>query len=259
MSIRFGKKDARIDERTIRLKTILKEMPAYPPSYFIDNNLSQPIPISMLGNDTHGDCVICAKANHTLRFEEFEQDTIIPITTEDCLSQYWKEQGWRECSLKFLNPFNPKPDRGLVMLDSLNDWRHNGWDIAGKKYTIYAYASVPTAVEVKAAVYLLNGVNMGIRVPQSAIDQFKAGQPWEALSPLDSRFVGGHAIYVVGYDSQYLYVITWGKVQKMSWAFYSSYTDEGYAIVDQADPWLGVNSPVDILKLNEILHQITSG
>jgi hypothetical protein len=31
---------------------------------------------------------------------------------------------------------------------------------------------------------------------------------------------------VVGYDGRYLYVVTWGKLQKMSWGFFRKYCDE---------------------------------
>lgn len=59
------------------------------------------------------------------------------------------------------------------------------------------------------------------------MDQFNAGKAWTVVkgSPID----GGHYVPAIGYDSRYVYVVTWGKVQKMSWGFFAKYCDEAIA------------------------------
>ena len=195
------------------------------------------------------------RVNHTLRFECAEQNKQIAVTDEDVLNEYWAEQGWRPSRCSWFSGVRPKPDNGLVMLDSLNSWRKTGWLVGGRRYSIYAYASTLTEVEVKASIYLLGGVDLGIVITQGAMDQFDKGEPWDVIGDAFGEVLGGHAIYGVGYDEKYLYIVTWGKVQPMTWAFYHRYTDECYAAIDNADP-SDVN-PIDVNKLDELLKQIT--
>ena len=42
---------------------------------------------------------------------------------------------------------------------------------------------------------------------------------------------GGHAVNVVAYDDRTLTVVTWGRLQEMTWAFWERYVDESYAII----------------------------
>ena len=95
----------------------------------------------MFANDVHGDCVMSARAHLTLRFEDIEQGSILMIKDQDVLKEYFKESGGA--------------DSGLNILDSLNEWRHDGWRAAGKKYKIHAFAQVTPKnyAEVKAAIY----------------------------------------------------------------------------------------------------------
>jgi hypothetical protein len=36
----------------------------------------------------------------------------------------------------------------------------------------------------------------------------------------------------VAYNAQYLWCVTWGALQQMTWAFFNEYADEAYAIID---------------------------
>jgi hypothetical protein len=57
--------------------------------------------------------------------------------------------------------------------------------------------------------------------------QFSAGQPWTVVA--GSPIEGGHDIPFVGFDGTWIYVITWGKVQKMSVEFFVKYCTEAWA------------------------------
>ena len=43
----------------------------------------------------------------------------------------------------------------------------------------------------------------------------------------------GHYVPIIGYDANYLYVVTWGQIQKMTWAFYDKYNDEAWVMLSQ--------------------------
>ena len=56
---------------------------------------------------------------------------MITITDSDVLREYRAETGG--------------PDTGLVVLDSLKEWRTKGWLVAQKRYKIKAFAQVNQA------------------------------------------------------------------------------------------------------------------
>ena len=256
MGLRLGKAPARIDDRTITLRSILKTLPPPPPYYMVDDGMPEKIPVSMLGNDSVGDCVIVAEDNHTLRFECVEQSKCIDLTVDDALNQYYKEQGWKPSRCSCLSMWNPKPDNGLVMLDALNYWRQSGLVVGGYTYKIHAYASALVESEIKQCIYYLYGAEIGIALPASAMDQFNAGLPWDVTDEEFKNILGGHALYVVGYDEVFLYVLTWGRVQRMTWAFYHKYMDEAYGVVTARNIDSSSN-PIDEDALEKKLAEIT--
>jgi hypothetical protein len=242
--LKLGKLPAKIDPRTIQLSKILRVelLPPLPADYDVDAALGGIQDNNTYNNITYGDCVLAFRAHMTLRFEMFEQNILIPITDQDVTSEYFRETGGL--------------DTGLVMLNSLNYWR-KGWTAVGKTYNIYAYASVDYKKhdEVKHCIHLLSGIGFGIQVPQSALDQFRAGEVWDVV-PDDGGIVGGHALYGMAYTDGQLRCMTWGKAQPLTWAFWDKYCDEAYGIVDNRDDWVE-NSPVDVQKLDGYLDEIT--
>jgi hypothetical protein len=255
MAYKLGKRPAKRDARNIKLKSVLKVLPPPPDTFDVDQNLPAPVPTPMYANDRYGCCVISGRAHHTLRYESREQGLVVPITDDEVLQEYWKE-GQRGCFL--IRWLMPRPDNGLVLLDSLKAWRNDGWTAGGKFYKIYAFAEIDRdeagVLDLKQSVYLLHGANAGVMLPQSAIDQFQAGEPWTVV-PKPGSIVGGHDIAIVAYSPLGPLCVTWGKRQPMSWEFYKKYVDECYAIVDNRDPFLP-NSPIDVEKLNAYLKEI---
>ena len=243
--LKLGKLPARVDGRTLRLASIFRKSLAPPPASF-NVDASLPVPMSdsnMYLNDQLGDCVIAGRAHMTLRFEDYEQKAIIPITDDDVRTEYMKETGG--------------VDSGLVMLNSLKAWR-NGWTAAGQTYNIDAFGALTPSnqQEVMQTIYLLRGTYTGVLIYQSDMDQYNAGQPW-SLTPTPGRFLGGHCIYVLGYDADGLTCVTWGKIQRMTWPWFVARTDETYGVVDNRDKWLGADSPIDVAILDNYLAEIT--
>jgi hypothetical protein len=254
----LGKRPAVEDPRTLKLNEILRleKLPEIPAEFSCTEEATG-FPLRMYRNDRWGDCVIAARANHTVLFEFREEACILDIADTDVLNEYWKEQGGGTC-------WNKRPDNGLVMLYSMRDWR-TGWKACGKKYSSYAFGQISSGDEdsIKAAVYLLGGVQVGLNLPITASGQFEAGEPWEVVSTSgDGRpgSWGGHAVWLSSYhlkDGKIRYeVVTWGKKQEVSPEFLQTYGDEAYGVVDNRNTWLGDNSPVDVEKLDSYLKQL---
>lgn len=247
---KLGKKRAKKDSRNIRLKAVLRlVLPPIPEVYMVDASLAAAVPTPMFANDLWGDCVIAARAHQTLRFEAFEQNLVLPITDDEVLAEYWKEGK--------VFPCDRRPDRGLVLLDSLKKWRKDGWAAGGQHHDIYAFAEMSPAdfMDVKASVFLLAGTTAGIMISQSALDQFEVGLPWDIVDN-PGQLRGGHAIDVVGYDLDGPVCVTWGRLQHMTWRFWGQYCDEAYAVVDNRDRFLE-RSPVDVKQLETYLQEVT--
>src|SRR5207248_1651934 len=125
---KLGKASPKKDKRNLKFATLLRaKAPSLPDKY--DFDISHPgIPTPMFGNDVHGDCVIAGRAHQTLRFEDIEQGSVLMISDKDVLKEYFKQTGG--------------PDSGLVVLDSLNQWRRSGWKVRKHTYKIQAFAEV---------------------------------------------------------------------------------------------------------------------
>lgn len=250
--LKLGKLPPKTDKRTIRFKSVLKVLPPVPKEWDVDSKFSFSIPVPMFANDQYGDCVIAGRGHLTYRFEAFEQSKVIEITDKDVVNEYFSE------SLGF--------DSGLVMLESLKIWKNDGWRLGGRKlkclrwggtiYDIYAFAKLDDGniEDAKACIYFLGGCYGGFALPQSSMDQFSAGKPWECVG--DNSFAGGHCVSLCAYNEIGPIGLTWGKKQQMTWKFYEKYADEAYGIVDNRNKFLE-NSPLDIEKLDGFLWEIT--
>jgi len=245
----LGKRPAKRDARNFKLASILKKKLALPVSYDCDTNLGVKIKPQKFANDSWGDCVVASRAHQTLRFEYFEQKEVLPITDDEVLAEYWLEQG----------DITTKNDEGLVVLDSLNSWRKQGWKVHGEVYDIYAFAEIDRTnhEEVKTGIRHLNGACVGLLLPTSAQCQFTWYLRWNVSKWCDSEpgSLGGHCVYLVGYDSKGPICLTWGRKQKMSWAFFDKFCDEAYCIVDNRDNFVE-DSPVDVEVLDGYLQSL---
>jgi hypothetical protein len=72
-----------------------------------------------------------------------------------------------------------------------------------------------TAV-VKLYMHLTGGVDSGLQ---------------EASHSAFRRRLPGHAVYAVGYDQNFLTVLTWGNTQQATWSWWDECVDEAYAIL----------------------------
>jgi hypothetical protein len=122
-------------------------------------------------------------------------------------------------------------EEGAVELDVLRDWRAHGVG----HHRIGAFARVSTRDHrlARVAAWLFGGLYIGLQLPLSARDQ--AVWDWRgSLSGADRPGSwGGHAVDVVRYNANVLTVVTWGRLQAMTWSFWDRYCDEAYCILSR--------------------------
>jgi hypothetical protein len=183
----------------------------------------------MLGNDNYGDCVWAGACHeHILASGAKRPGGTKPppakFSDTTALSDYATVTGF--------DPVTGAGDDGTNVHDAMSYRQHTGiLDTAGARHKIGAYVSVTPrdVTELLQAAYLLETVGIGIQFPQSAMDQFNAGQAWSIVS--GSPVEGGHYVPVVGYRRGLLEVITWGRLQQMTISFYQRYNDESWGFV----------------------------
>jgi hypothetical protein len=192
-----------------------------PPKTFGHQNLVPSNDWGMLGNDQFGDCVWAGAAHETILWNE-EAGRYVRFEDYAVLSDYSAVTGFK--------PTDPNTDQGTDMQVAASYRRKTGVvDAGGKRHKIAAYLAIKprNMSELQQAMYLFSNVGIGIKFPSSAMAQFDGGLPWSVVK--GARIDGGHYIPAVGYDSTYVYVVTWGKLQKMTWAFFAKYCDEALA------------------------------
>lgn len=188
--------------------------------------------IGMLGNDDWGDCVE-AENGHIV-----EQQTYLGsgssaeyvVSTDQALAAYSRITGFDPNA----GPPGENPtDQGTMIQDGLNDLRKTGF--GGHGIAAFAQLDPSDMSDVQLAVAEFGMVDIGFAFPASAMDQFNNGQPWDVVA--GSPIEGGHCVGVAGYDADYLYVFTWGAVQKMTYAFWNEYVvnngGEAWAVISE--------------------------
>ena len=251
-TVKLLKAPAKRDARNLKLAGLLKKLPPLAAEFNCDSCFPFPIPTPMFGNDQLGDCVIAGRAHQTLRFEAFEQSKAIPISDQDAVDEYFSESGGQ--------------DSGLVLLDSLKEWRKKGWLAAGERYNAFGFAELDRSkhAEITASIYFLRGANIGLQLPLSAQSQIANGEIWDVTEdpnfdpygPAAPGSWGGHCVYLVAYDPAGPVCVTWGQLQQMTWAFFDADCDEAYGIVQNREAFVA-GSPVDVALLEQEIAEIT--
>jgi hypothetical protein len=216
----LGKLPVRHDVRTLRLARYVDRaaLPKPPPALDVTANVHD---WPMYGNDRIGDCT-CAAAGHMIEaWTGVAAGTAVEVSERAVLSAFDR--------VKIVDPATG--EEGAVELDVLKFWRKTGVS----RHRIGAFASVPIDDHdlVRTAAFLFGGLYLGLELPISAQTQ----GVWDWTGSLDGASRpgswGGHAVDVVRYGAGSLSVVTWGRLQELTWSFWDRYVDECYCILSQ--------------------------
>lgn len=224
MQYKLGKLAVKKDVRTLQFAKYVRTM-HLPPTPSSCDWTAGVTDWRMMLNDQEG-CCTCSGAGH-MEMVWTLNTTGTPFVPSD--SDIQKAY----CDVSGFDPNTGANDNGAVEVDVLNYWRKVG--IGGKKIQAYVSVNPRDHNHLALSTYLFGGVYTGIALPLTAQDQLSQGQPWDAgwshWGKSKPGSWGGHCVPVVKYDSDYLYCITWGKIQPMTWRFWDQYGDESYGIL----------------------------
>lgn len=193
-------------------------------------------------NNTIGDCT-CAALGHAVQaWTTYGRGDMVTLPDDVILSLYEAVSGY--------NPQTGANDNGAVEQDVLTYVQAHG--IGGHKIRAFAQVNHQNPAEMKRALELFGTVYLGFRVPRSAEVEFQQGQPWQNIG--DQQILGGHAIDLQKWDADYMYVVTWGRLQPMTVDFWTAYGDEAWVII--TDDWLNAQGEdPEGLNLQQLLSE----
>jgi hypothetical protein len=185
----------------------------------------------MFANDTHQDCT-AAGAAHLVMVWSTQVHVPVPITDVDVLALYAM--------------YNGGVDNGGTMIDALNAWRakpFTGRPEGGVK--AYVAVDVKNLDHIRSAAWLFSGLYIALDLPLTARGQavwdYTTLPDGTATTAANPGTWGGHCVVVVGYTAIGPLVVTWGTLKQMTWAFWSHYAVEAYAVMPLAYDDLGAN------------------
>ena len=217
---KLGKLPVRVDVRTLLLARYLdtSQLPVAPDAL----DLTEHVPDwPMYANDRIGDCTIAAAGHMIEVWTAAAAGEAVEVSESSVLAAFDR--------VKIVDPRTG--EEGAVELDVLRDWRTHG--VGHHRIAAYARVSGHDHELVRSAAWLFGGLYIGLALPVSAQQQ----RVWDWTGSLsgDARpgSWGGHAVNVVCYDAWGLTVVTWGRLQELTWAFWDRYCDESYAILSK--------------------------
>lgn len=225
----LGKQPATEDSRDLMFAKYVEpaNLPT-PPAQFGHETLFGPKEWGMLGNDQWGDCAWAGPAHETMLLTK-EAGKPATFTTDGVLSDYSAGTGFDPSA----GPSGQNStDRGSNVREVLGYRRKTGIvDADGKRHKIGAFVKLNAKDidHVLQALYIFGVVGIGIEFPESAMEQFNKGEPWDVV-PHGPAPEGGHYVCCVG-KRENIDVVTWGALQPMTERFFEKYCDEAWTYV----------------------------
>ena len=243
---KLGKLPVRTDVRTLRLKRYVdvSTLPTPPEALDLTPHVGE---WPMYANDRRGDCTTAAAGHMIEAWTAAAAGEAVEISEAAVLAAFDE--------VRLVDPRTG--EEGAVELDVLRLWRKHGIG----RHRIGAFTAVPRYEHdlVRAAAWLFGGLYIGLSLPRSA----QAQEVWDWTGSLSGDAKpgswGGHAVDVVRFDAAGLTVVTWGRLQAMTWSFWDRYCDEVYAILSRDFLTHGrAPNGFDLLALKADLELVTA-
>lgn len=216
MPLRFGMQEWRED--TIKLKfgdfIDRKRLPKVPKAY--GHIKSNDVTWQMLANDQYGDCVIAGACHEVMTWALATKRPMPVFNNQVVVNQYLALTGGADNGL---DPIATAKWRATAGLE----------DAGGGIHKVKAFASIDKDSDLDLAAYIFGACGCGFLVPDSAMAEFDAGKPWSSTKEAPNP-AHGHYVPLVGRNSKGLrFVVTWGRLQAITDAFWAKYFVGGVA------------------------------
>jgi hypothetical protein len=231
---KFGRLPRVFDPKVPHLSALTAGKTPSPPSPSRHWGHQMPANLGVMLNDKLQNCT-CAAFYHALQVWSFNAGNrsatnMLTVSDSDVEKLYMLACGY--------DPNKPGEGPGGKGQHVLKYLLNHGAPIGphDRRNRIVAYIEIdPRHVDdVKRAIEECGVVYVGFQVPENlGAEVHHLPEVWEVDSS-NRKIIGGHAVVLPGYDETTLDVISWGRFYKMTWAFFSRYVDEVYAIADKS-------------------------
>lgn len=210
---------------TAKILDMLGPAPSASPGYSGNADIQCSGDFGIDGNDDYGDCVFADVAHRIMvRTAMMGAGKMVTPTQAETLQLYSEVTGF--------DPNNPNTDQGGDLVTTAQYMQKTGMLIGGVRHTEDGNGIIaPQNLDhVKWSICLFGCTPMGWNsLPQSALDQFDAGQPFDYVK--GSPIVGGHDMLGLEYRPESptnpgWLVGTWGKRWPATDAFVLNYLSE---------------------------------
>ncbi len=168
----------------------------------------------MFLNDQLGDCVIAGRAHRIGELTGDASGKPFVYTKAQILAEYERIGGY--------DPKDPNTDQGCDMTVAANDGVTVGY-ADGSKDVGYIVIDPSDQHEVMAAIYLFEVGDFACCLPDAWISPFPSGDGavWDVAGDPDPS--NGHCYEIVDYDTDGVWVDTWGLYVKQTWKATAKY------------------------------------
>jgi hypothetical protein len=135
-----------------------------------------------------------------------------------------------EQTVSYYLDYTKGKDSGVILSQFLQFVQKQPQGMLGEMVDSYAPVKVQDIPALQYTIDAYDFAYVGITVTEGMEQASQDEQPW-TLETLLSPVAGGHCIVLVGYDSQYLYGITWGAVQAIPYSTWHYIGDEAWAVI----------------------------
>jgi hypothetical protein len=224
MTKKLGKLAPKYNTKALMLsKYLTSSIPAPPAKVYREYKIPERL-WGMDANDRLGDCT-CACIAHMLMLMTVHTGPMVTPTVDEVIKTYTAVSGY--------DPATGANDNGAYISDVLDYWQKTG--ISNHKILGWAKIDHTNIEEVKQAIWIFGGIDIGVQVPNSCMNQFDRHEAWDVVNP-DGGIEGGHSNPVFAYGHDGNTCVTWGKWQQINWAWFEKYCDEAYAVI--SDDWI---------------------
>jgi hypothetical protein len=230
-SYKLGRLHRTYDPRVPHLSALIAGQTLPPPPEQVDYTKGMPTNLGMMLNDALGDCT-CAAYYHALQVWSFNASSGKSMVTQpdkDVEQLYILACGY--------NPHVGGEGSGgneqHVLTYLLKKGAPTGPN-AQNTHKIAAFVEVDprNTDDVKRTINDCGVAYIGFNVPQYIVPTNGAPPAVWDVQNTHTNIVGGHAVVLAGYTSTGARLISWGQYYTMTWAFFTKYVDETYAIAD---------------------------
>jgi hypothetical protein len=138
---------------------------------------------------------------------------------------------------------------GLNDSQLLSYWQRQG--VGNTQIAAYGAINSQSIQTVKQAIRLFGGLYVTVGISSTTIAEWNAHQPFSIPAGQSPTVSTAHVMTAVGYDANYVYGVSWGRLVKMTWGWWTAYAENAWAIIPEQFVTAG-HGPIPSIPVAEL-------